>query len=161
MGNQLNMKFTSITTFLLMILVFTYCSRSIDASNNTDHTNNVHTHMHESREITNANSIPSINIEVVKDPKSGWNLFVELDNFQFNGKNASKSHVDGEGHAHLYINGKKITRLYSTEYFLGELDSGPNTIRVELSSNDHSVLMFEGNVIDSMVLIDVNVNNEE
>ena len=39
-------------------------------------------------------------------------------------------HVDGEGHTHLYIDGEKITRVYSNWYYLGKLEPGEHTIRV-------------------------------
>jgi zinc and cadmium transporter len=106
-------------------------------------------HSHALLEVNSSFPVPEISINVEEDKKSGYNLFLTTQNFTFNPDNASSEHVDGEGHAHLYINGKKITRLYSKAYYLGDFEKGSYTIVVELSSNDHSVLSKNGNPIQA------------
>ena len=106
-------------------------------------------HSHALLEVNSSLPVPEISINVEEDKKSGYNLFLTTQNFTFNPDNASSEHVDGEGHAHLYINGKKITRLYSKAYYLGDFEKGSYTIVVELSSNDHSVLSKNGNPIQA------------
>ena len=106
-------------------------------------------HSHALLEVSSSLPVPEISINVEEDKKSGYNLFLTTQNFTFNPDNASSEHIDGEGHAHLYINGKKITRLYSKAYFLGDFEKGSYTIVVELSSNDHSILSKNGNPIQA------------
>jgi len=106
-------------------------------------------HSHALLEVNSSLPVPEISINVEEDKKSGYNLFLTTQNFTFNPDNASSEHIDGEGHAHLYINGKKITRLYSKAYFLGDFEKGSYTIVVELSSNDHSILSKNGNPIQA------------
>jgi hypothetical protein len=106
-------------------------------------------HSHALLEVNSSLPVPEISINVEEDKKSGYNLFLTTQNFTFNPDNASSEHVDGEGHAHLYINGKKITRLYSKAYYLGDFEKGSYTIVVELSSNDHSILSKNGNPIQA------------
>ena len=138
------------TGFLLFGLIFggtvsALAHEYIDVSHNHDEVE----HSHALLEVNSSLPVPEISINVEEDKKSGYNLFLTTQNFTFNPDNASSEHVDGEGHAHLYINGKKITRLYSKAYYLGDFEKGSYTIVVELSSNDHSVLSKNGNPIQA------------
>jgi len=47
-------------------------------------------------------------VAVHKDPKAGWNLQVQVENFRFcaGTTRAARRHIPGEGHAHLFIDGK-------------------------------------------------------
>jgi hypothetical protein len=136
------------TGFLLFGLIFggtvsTLAHEYIDVGNNHGE------HSHALLEVNSSLPVPEISINVEEDKKSGYNLFLTTQNFTFNPDNASSEHVDGEGHAHLYINGEKITRLYSKAYYLGDFEKGSYTIVVELSSNDHSTLSKNGNPIQA------------
>lgn len=111
-------------------------------------------HQHDHIMLTGpADSIPSIELTAHKDPKSGWNLQVVTENYRFAPEHASTDHVDGEGHSHLYVDGKKITRLYGEWYYLGSLEPGTHTVRVDLTSNNHSTLMYDGKEIADEVVI--------
>mgnify|MGYP000942899799 CR=1 FL=1 len=74
---------------------------------------------------------------VTKDAKMGYNLHVRTTRFRWTPWNASKAHVQGQGHAHLYVDGEKVTRLYGPWYFLGDLSKGRHTVKVTLNGNDH------------------------
>jgi len=88
---------------------------------------------------------PILKIDVLKDPMSGWNLHVMTTNFRFAPDHASLPHVAGEGHAHVYVNGSKIARLYGQWMHIADLPDGEAAIKVTLNSNDHSQLAV-GNV---------------
>lgn len=107
------------------------------------------------REIAVDLPVPTIAVEVLTDPMDGWNLHVAVENFRLAPENVSTDHVDGEGHMHLYIDGVKITRLFGPWYHLGQLEPGEREIRVELSSNDHSAMTYEGDIIDDTVTVNV------
>jgi len=98
---------------------------------------------------------PTIKLSVLKDPMSGWNAKIEVEHFRFAPERASQDHVEGEGHAHLYIDGIKVNRLYSEWYHLGKLASGNHTVRVSLSSNDHRDLTDGGDVLADTVNVQV------
>lgn len=51
---------------------------------------------------------PAVKVEVHQDPKAGWNLRVQAENFRFAPEHASTAHIAGEGHAHLFVDGKKL-----------------------------------------------------
>ena len=61
----------------------------------------------------------------------------------------------GEGHAHLYVDGKKRDRLYGPWYHLADLTPGRHTIEVTLNSNNHAEYLLEGEAISDQVTIEV------
>lgn len=79
----------------------------------------------------------TVSMTVAKDAKMGYNLHVRTTRFRWAPWNASKAHIGGQGHAHLYVDGKKITRMYGPWYFLGDLAKGRHTVKVTLNGNDH------------------------
>ena len=87
---------------------------------------------------------PSLSAVVHKDPMSGWNLQLNVTNFAFAPQSASLDHVAGEGHAHVYVNGKKIARLYGNWLHIETLPEGDVTVEVALNSNDHRDLSVGG-----------------
>ncbi|MFZ2593631.1 MAG: hypothetical protein WAX38_02540 [Minisyncoccia bacterium] len=100
-------------------------------------------HQHAQLQVNTAKPIPSVAIEVLKDTKDGYNLHVFTKNFTFTPENVNAKPVDNEGHAHLFINDKKIGRLYSDWVHIpgALLTEGKNTISVTLNANDHSELI--------------------
>lgn len=101
-------------------------------------------------ELPEGVAAPTIALTVHKDPKSGYNVEITTTNFTFAPEKASTATVAGEGHAHIYVDGKKINRVYDNWYHLADLgDEGEHTIRVELSANDHSVYSVNGEHIEA------------
>lgn len=98
---------------------------------------------------------PTVAATVVKDPMSGWNLQIEVTNFRFTPQSASLTHVDGEGHAHAYVNGEKIARIYGNWLHIEHLPEGDVTVEVELNSNDHRPLA----VGDELLRVSIPVTN--
>lgn len=96
-----------------------------------------------------------VRIKIRKDKMKGHNLFVTTKRFRWAPEHASGKHQRGEGHAHLMIDGKKVTRLYGPAYYLGELPPGEHTVQVTLNANDHRGYVHEGKAIESSVKITV------
>lgn len=90
---------------------------------------------------------PTLNMMVMPDPATGWNLHIMTTNFTFSPQNASRDHVDGEGHAHVYVNGKKIARVYGAWMHIADLEPGEQVIAVTLNSNDHRELGVDGQAL--------------
>lgn len=99
---------------------------------------------------------PTLAMKVLKDPVSGWNLEVITTNFRFAPENASTTHADGEGHAHAYVNGKKIARIYANWFHIDHLPEGEVLIEVGLNSNDHNALA----VADKPLRVGVKITNK-
>jgi hypothetical protein len=100
-------------------------------------------------EVGGDSTLPSVKLTVHKDAKAGWNLQVQVANFRFAPEHASMAHVPGEGHAHLYIDGKKVTRLYGEWYHIPSLSPGSHKITVTLNANSHEDYTIQGKPISA------------
>lgn len=108
---------------------------------------------HGTLEIAKNQLVPEItDFKVIKDSISGWNVYFQVKNFRFAPEHAFQSPQEGEGHAHLYINGNKIARLYGNWYHIPEMIKDKNEIKVTLNSNDHQTLTIDGQAIEKIVM---------
>lgn len=114
-----------------------------------------HARMHGQPITLATEDAPSLAIRVTPDPMSGHNLFVEADGFAFAPQNASGDHKPGEGHAHVYVNGAKIGRLYGPWLHLPDLPKGEVTVEVTLNANDHRPLAVNGAPITAREVLTV------
>lgn len=106
-------------------------------------------HEHGMLEIPLGQPIPSIELVIHPDTRRGWNLEIKVTNFAFAPERVNQSSTPHEGHAHLYIDGVKITRLYGTWYYLESLAPGTHEITVSLNANGHETLMHNGQPIQA------------
>lgn len=113
-------------------------------------------HDHKTLEIPTGQPVPSVSLIVHPDAMLGWNLEVKVSNFKFAPEKVNQESKATEGHAHLYINGKKMTRLYGSWYYLSSLEPGSNKITVTLNSNGHEDLVDRGKPIEATKIIQVN-----
>lgn len=110
-------------------------------------------HNHRKLEIPAGQPLPSVTLTVRPDPMRGWNLQVQTANFRFAPEHIMQSSLPSEGHAHLYVDGKKVTRLYSEWYYLENLQPGRREITVSLSTNQHEELTHNGRAIAATEVI--------
>jgi len=96
---------------------------------------------------------PTLNASIFRDPVSGWNLNIQTTNFTFDAAAAGRENVEGHGHAHVYVNGVKLGRVYGDWYHIGSLPQGSNDVSVSLYANDHSGLALGGAKITSTVTV--------
>lgn len=94
----------------------------------------------------------AVGLTLEKDTVAGWNLFVATQGFCFAPDQAGKPNAAGQGHAHLYLDGTKIARLYGPAQHLDSLPAG-GTLRVELNGNDHSPLAIDGQPLAASVTV--------
>lgn len=90
---------------------------------------------------------PVIDLDVTQDPLGSWNAKISFANFTLSPENVGKADITGQGHAHIYIDGEKINRVYGEWYHLGELPEGEHVISVTLSTNSHKELTKDGLLI--------------
>lgn len=62
---------------------------------------------------------------------------LKVENFTFDRGSDLPEHVPGQGHAHLYLDGLKLQRMYSPEALIGALPPGEYEVRTELNTNLH------------------------
>lgn len=99
--------------------------------------------------MVSAKDAPTIEVDVTEDAKSGWNIKLDTTNFIFTPEKVNGENVVGEGHAHLYVDGEKIARLYGPNFHYGESFDDTKTFRVTLNANDHSEYAVDGEVIEA------------
>ena len=131
-----------------------YDEETIDIAkeNHESHSHDHSTHSHSTIEVTSENK-PQVEVVVHKDPKSGYNVEITTENFEFSPQRASTEHIEGEGHAHLFVNNEKISRIYSNWYYLSSLEKGHNEIRVTLNSNNHNDYTVSGEIVEATTMI--------
>ncbi|KAJ55805.1 hypothetical protein ACMU_08500 [Actibacterium mucosum KCTC 23349] len=94
---------------------------------------------------------PKVALRVEADALSGWNVYVDAQNFTFAPQNVNQANIANEGHAHLYLNGAKVARLYGPAFHLSNVPKGHNVVTVSLNANDHSDLTVLGEPIFAQV----------
>lgn len=144
-------RLKSFLVFFIPFIVF-----FIYFTSNNEHNPSLANHIqHENVEIPEGYKIPSVNISVTQDMSGTWLLKVDTTDFTFApNKVGSEDPSYNEGHAHIYVNGKKINRLYGPFYNLDTLKKGENEIMVTLNSNNHGVLSYGDQPIMSRVIVE-------
>jgi hypothetical protein len=112
-------------------------------------------HEPEKLEIPDGQAVPTVDLIVHQDAQKGWNLEIQVTNFKFAPETVNQNSSLNEGHAHLYINGKKITRIYGNWYYLPQLEPGRNNITISLNTNSHETLIYKGKVVEDTEIIEV------
>ena len=87
---------------------------------------------------------PQLQVHTHKTDSGQWMLMIATENFAFSKEHQDGDHVDGEGHAHLYVDGEKIARVFSSRYELPHLVSGEYETRVGLFTNNHMAYAVDG-----------------
>ena len=98
--------------------------------------------------------LPTITAKLEKDPVSGFNLNLETGNFTFAPALSGREHKDGMGHAHLYIDGQKIARLYGNWFHISEFPKDANSLEITLNSNNHRPFFVNNSIVSSIISLE-------
>lgn len=96
---------------------------------------------------------PAPEISFASAPKvdaEGFEITVALEDFRFVRAADDAEHVSNEGHAHVYLNGLKLGRLYKDSYEIGALLPGNYVLRIALNSNDHRPYLADGKLLETV-----------
>lgn len=100
-------------------------------------------------EFASHDAVPSVAIQSVKENKDGeWVLGVNFENLEIREDKVDQENVPGEGHAHVYVNGEKVSRLFAEEYTFEDPLKGGDVVSVEINTNDHRPYTHDGVAID-------------
>ncbi|MCY3661526.1 MAG: hypothetical protein OXH28_01715 [bacterium] len=102
---------------------------------------------------------PAFEVQVLRDAVAGWNILIVTD-VRFAPENVSTGNVEGEGHAHVYVDGVKVSRIYGMWHYLYDLEPGEHEIKIELSNNDHTPITTGEHVLEQIVTIQEPVPTE-
>lgn len=93
--------------------------------------------------------VPALDFEITADAISGWNIHITTENFVFSPERINQPATAGEGHAHIFVDGYKFSRLYSPWHHLKNLSPGKHTVTITLNANDHSTWSHQGKAISA------------
>ena len=148
--------FVIVSSSLVIVVLFGLGACQPSDSNehkNKDTTQQTHDHsqhVHGDLEVLSFGEntkIPSVSFKVMPDSMSGWNIHIETQNFRFTPENINSDAAANEGHAHIYVDGFKMARIYSNWYHLKKLTPGEHIVRISLNANDHSNWSHQGEAI--------------
>lgn len=94
-------------------------------------------HSHDETVAVNATTPPTLEVVAHSDGDDSVNLELITTNFTFAPERVNQEHVDGEGHAHVYVDGVKVARIYGNWFHLDTLEMGTREVTVGLYANDH------------------------
>ncbi|WP_299496197.1 hypothetical protein [uncultured Shewanella sp.] len=116
-------------------------------------------HSHLNRNVPKNAVTPKLDLQLFVDSKSGYNLHILYEDFELESPeflDLPKRKV--EGHAHLFINGKKVQRVYGAYLHLEPnlFEPGVNSISVTLNSHDHDTWSID----DKPIVATYFINNQ-
>jgi hypothetical protein len=89
-------------------------------------------------------SKPAIDAQISKVEGRNVTITYQTSNFQLSDDHMDKANVQGEGHLHLYVDGKQKAMIGKTgPLTLNNLATGKHEIRLELQQNDHKNINVE------------------
>jgi hypothetical protein len=102
---------------------------------------------------------PKSVLKIQKDPTGGFNVQVVTTNFMWRPEMASMKHIPGEGHAHVYLDGRKIMRIYNEWFHLNTFQfstkPGEQLLSIEFVGNDHAPYTIQGLPVGIEQIVDV------
>lgn len=102
---------------------------------------------------------PKATLEIEKDPTGGFNVQVVTSDFIWRPELASMKHVPGEGHAHVFLDGRKIMRIYNPWFHLNTYQfstrAGEQLLSIEFVGNDHAPYTIQGLPVGTEQIVDV------
>lgn len=144
--------------FLLALTVAVAGCGSSDGAVTTTHAHAADdpAHTHSNMEPVEAigDPAPTVTVTVTPDPISGFNVHADVEHLVWAPEKAGLDHVDGEGHAHVYVDGEKVARIYGEWYHLTGLAPGTHEVTVSLNANSHAPYAVGGVQIADSVTIE-------
>ncbi len=105
------------------------------------------------------NQAPQVQLVAVKDVTGGFNVHIITSNFRWSPEHVSQAFIPGEGHAHLYLDGVKIGRVYAEWFHVNTAQfarrAGEQLVSVELAGDDHAPYAVAGVPVRADAVIDV------
>ena len=97
----------------------------------------------------------SVAVTAEADADGGVDVRIATEGFRFAPEAVDQAHTPGAGHAHIYVDGVKLGRVFESEYRIDQLPPGEHDIRVTLNTNDHSDLVFDGAKVEASTTVSV------
>ena len=116
-----------------------------------------HSHDHSAKEPGPIESaVPvSMDLTAAVDPAGGLHIRIATENWQWTPEEVNQESRPGVGHAHIYANGEKLSRIYGPEHYVADLPPGQYEIRVDLNDNAHNALTVNGAPLDATTSVTI------
>ena len=95
----------------------------------------------------------SVSITAEPDEAGGVNVGIMTDGWRWAPEEVNLENSSGAGHAHIYVDGVKINRVYGPAYYLEGLEHGDREIRVALNTNAHEAIIYNGELAEDTVTV--------
>ena len=103
-----------------------------------------------------ASELPvSLTVTAEADADGGIDIHIATAGFRFAPEMVDQPHASGSGHAHIYLDGVKLGRVFQPDYHIADAPPGEREVRVTLNTNDHSDLVYNGEKVQSTVTVTV------
>ena len=97
----------------------------------------------------------NLGISAQVEDDGGTHISIETEGWRWAPEEVNLANTEGAGHAHIYADGVKVGRIYGAYHYLPALAPGNHEIRVNLNTNAHNDLMWEGKPVESVTTITV------
>ena len=108
-----------------------------------------------SHEVMESETPVSIAVIAEQDYAGGVNVRIDTEGWRWAPEEVNLANAPGSGHAHVYVDGVKINRVYGPYYHLEDVEPGMREIRVTLNSNSHNELTYDGQPLEDTTMIAV------
>lgn len=86
----------------------------------------------------------SLDLATTVDAAGGLHIRIVTENWRWAPEEVNQESRPGVGHAHIYANGEKLSRIYGPEHYVAGLPPGNYEIKVDLNDNAHNALTING-----------------
>jgi|GEM_PF-851606 len=186
MTKRFSMKLTQMTTFAALAL--SACGptapptvqdmqvaefTSIETISDPVTSQSMMDHSHIPVAVPDGIAIPSLSIVVERDWMSGLNLALHTENYALvpppqglsmealMQPSINPETAIAEGHAHLYINGEKVQRIYGNDVHLPDALFKPGLNQITVSINNHGHMYWTTNNRQILATLYVNVDSDD
>ena len=97
----------------------------------------------------------SIAISAVAEADGGVSVSINTEGFRLAPELVDQAHTPDAGHAHIYVDGEKLGRVFDMHYGIDPLPPGEHEIRVSLNTNDHQELTYGGRKLEATTTVSV------
>ncbi|WP_247615290.1 hypothetical protein [Streptomyces tagetis] len=94
---------------------------------------------------------PRVGIEIKPGADGDWDVRLTVRDFRFSSPGTPQRAVDGQGVAHLYVDGALVARLRAPRHHLppGSISRGTHQVTVRLYADDDTVWALDGKPVES------------
>ena len=101
-------------------------------------------------------SVPiAIDLSAEVEEDGGVHVNIVTEGWRWAPEEVNLEPAPGAGHAHIYTDGVKLSRVYGPHYYLPGLEQGMCKLRVALNDNSHNALTFEGNPAEATAMVTI------